>query len=76
MELKVDPTPIQVAVFGQESEFTAAPNGIVVGGFQAGGLIQGLLLLRAVAIPPNESPEATQFIVLAQETEVSEETDG
>jgi hypothetical protein len=67
---------MQEVSIGHESESSSAPNGIEVGAVHAGGLIQGLLLLRVVATPPSETPEATQFVVLAQEMEVSDETDG
>jgi len=75
-ESKLVPTAIQEVSIGHEIEFSSAPNGIEVGAVHAGGLIQGLLLLRVVATPPDETPEATQFVVVAQEMDVSEDTDG
>lgn len=69
------PTPIQVVSTGQESEFSVDPEGIELGDVHEAGLIQGLLLLSVVA-PPIAIPDATQFSVVAQETDESDKTDG
>jgi hypothetical protein len=75
LELKLVPTAIQVVSTGQEIAVSSDPEGIELVGVHAGGLIQGLLLLRVVG-PPTAIPEATQFSVVAHEIDESDKTDG
>jgi hypothetical protein len=66
---------MHVVSTGHEIELSVEPNGMELGGVHEGGLIQGLLLLSVVA-PPALIPPATQFSVVAQETDASESTEG
>jgi hypothetical protein len=66
---------MQVDATEQDSEVSADPDGIEVGDVHADGLIQGLLLLSVVA-PPTAIPDATQFSVVAHDTDESDKTDG
>jgi hypothetical protein len=66
---------MQVVSTGQEIEVSLEPEGIAAGAVHAGGLIQGLLLLSVVA-PSAAIPTATQFWVVAQETDENDKSDG
>ena len=66
---------MQVVSTGQEMAVRVEPDGIDVGEVQAGGLIQGLLLLSVVA-PPVAIPATTQFSVVAHEIDESDSTGG
>ena len=75
MELRFVPTAMQFSMLGQASELDSVPVGMVVGGIQADGPAQALTVLSEVAPPPLATPDATQFVVDAQDTDESDDSD-
>jgi len=71
-ELRFVPTAIHVVSIGQAIEFSCVPVGMRVGAVQ----VDKSTVRRDVPPPPSAIPEATQFVALAQEMEVSDDTAG
>jgi hypothetical protein len=71
-ELNVDPTPIQVAVFAQETDARLDPVGMEEVGFQS---VRSVVL--TLVVPPSVAmPTATQLLDPAHDTEVRRSNDG